>query len=346
MKVLVTGGAGFIGSHMAEHFALQGNKVTVYDNLSRNQLVLAKSNRIVFQWEYLKKYTNIELVQGDIRNFKKLSAEVKKADAIIHCAAQTAVTTSMVNPRIDFEINALGTFNVLEAARLSSKKPKIIYCSTNKVYGKNVNDVPVAKNKTRYTFRGKCQSGINESFPIDHCEHSPYGCSKLTGDIYMQDYAERSGLKIAVFRMSCVYGTRQFGFADQGWITWFVIAALTGKPVTVFGDGYQVRDVLYISDLVNLFDSFIKRGEKAGIYNIGGGPSNVLSLRELINYLQKFTGKKFKHSYADWRPSDQKVYISNISKAEKELAWRPKVKVEEGLRNTMEWITEHKELFD
>ncbi|MBI4972862.1 MAG: GDP-mannose 4,6-dehydratase [Candidatus Omnitrophica bacterium] len=344
MKVLVTGGAGFIGSHVAEFYANKGHDVVVLDNLSRSELLGKEIKNLKYNWDYLSKFKNISLIKGDIRNYADLEKAAKDANIIIHTAAQTAVTSSVSNPAVDFEVNARGTFNVLEAARkVGASDVSIVYCSTNKVYGNNVNNVEIREKEKRYEFVGT--EGITENFSVDLCEHTPYGCSKLTGDLYVQDYAHLHGLKTGVFRMSCIYGTRQFGLEDQGWIAWFTIAAITGKPVTIFGDGKQVRDVLFVKNVVELYDAFINSHSKHGVYNAGGGPRNTLSLLELVGIIERETNVKLNPSFAGWRPSDQKVYVSNISKAEKELGWKPKTSPAEGVRQLIQWVKENKEIF-
>ncbi len=347
MKVLVTGGVGFVGSHAAEHYAKQGDEVIVYDNISRAKLLNYSTSNTMYNWNYLKNNYDIQLIRGDIRNTRQLEKVSKDVDVIIHTAAQTAVTSSLLDPKTDFEINALGTFNVLEAARKNSAT--VIYCSTNKVYGDNVNKIPVEEGEKRYQFADKkFQNGIPETFSTDLCEHTPYGASKFAGDVYVQDYALRNEINAAVFRMSCIYGTRQFGVEDQGWVAWFTIATLLDKPITIYGDGKQVRDMLYVTDLVNAFDAFVKRRETLhyGIYNMGGGVENTMSLLELLDYLEEITGKRSEISYDDWRPSDQKVYISDIRKAKKELKWKPKIGVKEGVKALVEWVEENRNLFE
>lgn len=348
MKVLVTGGAGFIGSHVSEFYAKKGEEIAVFDNLSRAQLLGYDASNAMYNWNYLKKYENVELIKGDVRNSELIKEAAKDADVIIHTAAQTAVTTSLTDPRTDFDVNAIGTFNVLEAARLSKNNPCMVFCSTNKVFGDNVNHIPVRDDGKRYEFADvKFQRGIPETFSTDLCEHTPYGASKLAGDIYVQDYAQRNEVDAAVFRMSCIYGTRQFGVEDQGWVAWFTIAALLGKPITIYGDGKQVRDVLYVTDLVKAYDAFIQRRDKIhhGVYNVGGGPNNKMSLLELIEILKDSTGKISPISFDKWRPSDQKVYISNISKAALELGWKPDVGPKDGVTKLAEWVKGNKEIF-
>ena len=343
MRILVTGGAGFIGSHVAEYFSEKGCEVIALDNLKRGE-ILGKNISLEHNIEFLNGLSNVSFVKGDIRDFSLLKNLCKNIDVIIHAAAQVAVTTSLENPREDLEINVLGTFNVLEAARLCDAA--VIYCSTNKVYGDNVNKIPIVEKNKRYEFADdKYKNGISEDFPIDLCEHTPYGCSKLAGDIYVQDYSHTYGLKTGVFRMSCIYGERQFGVEDQGWVAWFTIATLLDKPITIYGDGKQVRDVLYVKDLIRAYDAFLKSNLKQEVFNIGGGPENTTSLIELIDLLEELTGKRPTIRYDNWRQSDQKVYVSNIQKLEKKLGWRPEVTLEEGLRKLINWILLNKGVF-
>lgn len=344
MKVLVTGGAGFVGSHVAEFYAKKGDEVIAYDNLSRASLLKKSDKNSMYNWNFLKQFKNVELIKADILDTRKLESASRDADIIIHTAAQTAVTTSIKDPRPDFEVNAIGTFNVLEAARKNNVN-QVLYCSTNKVFGENVNKIKVQETEKRYLFEQKFSKGIPETYEIDLNEHTPYGCSKLTGDLYVQEYAHLYGIKTGVFRMSCIYGTRQFGVEDQGWVAWFTIATVLGKPLTIFGDGKQVRDVLYVSDLVAIFDSFVNSKLKHGVFNIGGGPSNTLSLLELLELLEKFTDKKSQLSFDDWRPSDQRVYISDITNAKKALGWNPKTPPTEGVKNLVEWVNQNKKIF-
>jgi CDP-paratose 2-epimerase len=347
MVILITGGAGFVGSHAAEFYAKRGKDIIVFDNLSRAQLLGKGYKNAMYNWERLKKYGNVKLIKGDVTNFEQLKEASKNVDAIIHAAAQTAVTTSLTDSRTDFQINALGAFNVLEAARRFSNDPLIIFCSTNKVYGSNVNKIKVLERETRYIFEDKFKDGIPETFPIDLCEHTPYGCSKLVGDLYAQDYGKIYGLKTVVFRMSCIYGPRQFGVEDQGWVAWFTIATLTAKPITIYGDGRQVRDILYINDLICAFDTVFQRKRQLSgeVFNIGGGPENTISLLELLAMLEQLTRKRSKVHFSNWRASDQKVYISNISKAKEKLEWSPKVNPQKGVKKLVNWVLENKNLF-
>jgi len=351
MKLVITGGAGFIGSHVAEYYALKDNveKVIIIDNLSRNTLLNKNNFNIKYNWNYLHKYDNIKFYEKDIKDFdflKNLFKEIN-VDGVIHTAAQTAVTTSIQNPRVDFRNNVIGTFNLLEAIRISQQDPAIVFCSTNKVFGSNVNNCPVTEKNLRYIFSDKCSNGISEDFPIDLCEHTPYGTSKLCADLYFQDYGHIYGMKTAVFRMSCIYGPRQFGVEDQGWIAHFIISAILDKKVKIFGDGKQVRDILYISDLVNAFNLYIKKANslKSEIFCIGGGKNNTLSILELIQILSKILKKEIQCDFFEWRPSDQKVYISDVSKAKNFLDWEPTVNPERGINLLTTWVSNNKDLF-
>jgi len=345
MKVLVTGGAGFIGSHATEYYAKKGNNVIVFDNLSRAKLLGKSTGDAHYNWNYLKNnYPTVKLIRGDTRNIDEVKLVSKNVDVIIHTAAQTAVTTSLSDPRTDFETNTLGTFNVLEAARLNDAA--LVYCSTNKVYGENVNDIPVEEQEKRYCFADeKYANGIPETFSIDLCGHSPYGCSKLAADLYVQDYAHTYGLKTGVFRMSCIYGERQLGVEDQGWVAWFVIATLTHKPITIYGDGKQVRDILHVTDLVEAYNSFIESKLKHEVFTMGGGSEKSISLLELIDLLRELTATAPNISFADWRTSDQKVYISNISKAKNLLNWNPIVSPREGIIKLQKWVSGNMNVF-
>lgn len=345
-KLVVTGGAGFVGSHVAEYFAKNKyQQVVVVDNLSRAGILRKTVGDQSFNWNYLKeKYHNIKLLRQDIRDFKGVQEASVGADAIIHTAAQVAVTTSLTDPRTDFEINALGTLNILEAARLNDSA--VVFSSTNKVYGENVNSIPVKEEETRYVFSDPTyRNGIPETFLVDHTAHSPYGSSKLAADIYVQDYAHTYGLKTGIFRCSCIYGERQFGVEDQGWVAWFAIATLLDKVITIYGNGKQVRDVLYVGDLVDALSRFLSGTSKHEVFNMGGGPHNTLSLLELLSQLRELTNKAPKIQFSDWRPADQKVYISDIRKAQDRLSWKPAVSPKEGISRLVNWVEKNKQLF-
>ena len=334
--LLVTGGAGFIGSHTARRFLDRGWRVTVYDNLSR------VGSEVALDW--LHAHPNsaaLYVVVGDVCDYGALAPVVAQADAILHAAGQTAVTTSVSDPRPDFEANARGAFNLLEAARASDRNPVVIYTSTNKVYG-GMESVGVALDGAHYRYIS-LPDGVPETQPLDF--HSPYGCSKGAADQYTRDYARIYGLRTVVFRQSCIYGTWQFGTEDQGWLAHFAIAALLDIPLTIYGDGKQVRDALFIDDLVSAFELAIDHGDQiAGeIFNVGGGPENTLSLLDLVGMLEQMRGKPIPLSYDEWRPGDQRVYVSDTSKIKKTLGWSPTVPVEKGVKRLYDWANQNRE---
>ena len=338
-KYLITGGAGFIGSNYVHRLLKRGEKVTIYDNFSRAG---APRNLEWLKQEFGEKA--FDVIVGDVRDADRIAEAGQGADVIVHLAGQVAVTTSVINPRDDFESNALGTFNVLEAARLSRRNPIFIYASTNKVYG-GMEDVELFEEPTRWRYK-ELVKGCPETQPLDF--HSPYGCSKGTGDQYVRDYARMYGLPTVVFRQSCIYGTRQFGVEDQGWVAWFIIAAVMGKPITIYGDGKQVRDILFVDDLLDAYDLTVEKIDVARgqVYNLGGGPDNVMSIwAEFGSKLEKLIGGKIEVARGDWRPGDQRVFYADINKAEKELGWKPKISVEQGVMMLFEWVKENKSLF-
>ena len=337
MTVLITGGAGFIGSNYAARVIQSGNHLVIYDNLSRKG---AAENLAWLKAEYGDAF---EFVHGDIRNYEQLASTTKTADIIVHLAAQVAVTSSVIDPRYDFEVNAQGTFNVLEAARTNGRNPIVLYASTNKVYGE-MQDVKVVEGANAYQY-GDLPEGISESNPLDF--HSPYGCSKGTGDQYMRDYHRIYGLRTVVFRQSCIYGPRQFGVEDQGWVAWFIIAAIAGRPITIYGDGKQVRDVLYVDDLLNSYDLAVSKIDQAAgqIFNVGGGKDNTLAIWSQFGpILEKHLGKKLPVKRDDWRPGDQKIYISDIRKAVADLGWKPSITVNQGIERLYNWVKENQDL--
>jgi CDP-paratose 2-epimerase len=265
-------------------------------------------------------------------------------DVIVHLAGQVTVTNSVTNPREDFESNALGTFNALEAARLSGRNPIFLYASTNKVYG-GMEDVKVIEEPTRWLYQD-LEHGCPETQPLDF--HSPYGVSKGSGDQYTRDYSRIYGLRSVVFRQSCIYGPRQFGIEDQGWLAWMMIAALSGQQITIYGDGKQVRDVLHVQDLLNAYDAAIEKIDvaKGQVYNVGGGKHNILAIwAEFGPILERLLGKKIDVARADWRPGDQRAFYADVRKAQRELDWSPRIDLEEGLDLLFEWVKTNKELF-
>ncbi|NLE43631.1 MAG: NAD-dependent epimerase/dehydratase family protein, partial [Chloroflexi bacterium] len=287
----------------------------------------------------------LEFVRGDIRDYESLTAALSPGiDCVYHMAAQVAVTTSVTHPRDDFEINAMGTFNVLEAVRTVAPDASVFYASTNKVYG-GMENTAVVEDDTRYRYRD-LDLGVSEDQHLDF--HSPYGCSKGCGDQYVRDYARIYGLKTVVFRQSCIYGPRQFGVEDQGWVAHFCIAVRLGRPITIYGDGKQVRDVLWIDDLVEAYQAAIDRVDTVAgqVYNIGGGPENTMSIwAEFGPLLESLAGRPISFTRADWRPGDQPVYISDIRKARRDFGWRPKTSLSDGVTHLWEWIDRNPDLF-
>ncbi len=338
MKLFITGGAGFIGSNSADYFLQQGHEVVIYDNLSR------KGGPANLAWLRQRHNGRFTFIQGDIRHYDALAEAIGGADAVLHLASQVAVTTSVQNPREDFEINALGTFNVLEAVRHHCPEAAVLYASTNKVYG-GMEDVGIVEKGDRYAY-ADFPLGIPETTPLDF--HSPYGCSKGTGDQYMMDYARIYGLRTLVFRQSCIYGRRQFGVEDQGWVAHFVIAAVLNRPISIFGDGKQVRDLLHVSDLVHAYELGIEKIDalRGQAINLGGGPNNTLSIwTEFEPLLTELTGRKIAVNRGDWRPGDQRVFIADIRKAQAKLGWQPAISPTEGICDLYNWVAANPELF-
>jgi CDP-paratose 2-epimerase len=334
--ILITGGCGFIGTNAALYYLEKNYKVISFDNLSRTG---AKEN---MEWLKSQKGDFI-FIKGDIRNYNSLFLAFKKyrPDYVLHLAAQVTMVTSVTNPREDFEINAIGTFNVLEAMKNTKSKAAALYTSTNKVMGELLY-LPVKENAKRYEYKNI--KGIDESFSLDF--HGPYGCSKGCGDQYFLDYARIFGLNTVVFRQSGIYGPHQFGIEEQGWLAWFCNAILFNKKVTIFGDGKQVRDVLYIDDLLRAYDGALKniKKTKGQAYNIGGGSGYSLSIWELFDILEKITKNKFNYKFGPWRPGDQKIYISDIKKAKKDFGWSPTVSPDKGVEKLYNWIHKNKDL--
>ena len=337
MKVLVTGGCGFIGSNAAARHMELGHAVTVLDNLSR------KGTPKNLKW--LKENGKFKFIKKDVRNAAALQKLFKtvKFDLVYHFAGQVAVTTSVVDPRTDFEINALGTLNVLEAMRLAKSKALIIFASTNKVYGEMLEAI-ITEGKTSVSYRDY-PGGIPETFGLDF--HSPYGCSKGAADQYVRDYHRIYGLKTVVFRQSCIYGERQFGVEDQGWAAYFIIQSAFGKPLRIYGDGKQVRDVLYIHDLLDAYGAAWKNpSHSAGqIFNIGGGPDNQISLLEFVAFLENSRGTKIKLGFHPARPGDQRIFVSDNGKLKRELHWKVKTSLEVGFSNLNRWVEDHRSIF-
>ena len=335
MNALITGGAGFVGSNLAASLLGKGESVTVFDSLARHG---ASEN---LAW--LRSLGMENFIHGDVRNAFDVEETVKsmKPDVIFHLAGQVAMTTSMQSPRRDFEINVLGSINVLEAVRQYMPKTAIIYASSNKVYG-NLDHLDLVEAETRYQPRS-AQKGVDESVAIEF--HTPYGCSKGAADQYMLDYARGFGLNTVVFRHSTIYGGRQFATYDQGWVGWFCRQAIESKQhpdreaFTVSGDGKQVRDLLHVSDAVNAYVSAFEhiKAARGQAFNIGGGIENSMSLLELLLFLEKRLGIELNYRHLPWRQSDQKFFVADNSKAERLIQWSPKMSKEQGIEDTINW---------
>jgi len=330
---LITGGAGFIGTNLADRLLSQGRPVLIFDNLSRAG-VRENVRWLQEQYEGL-----LQIEVADVRDAGAVRHAVDRADAVYHLAAQVAVTTSLQDPVNDFEINARGTLNVLEALRRRRPAPPLIMTSTNKVYG-DLNDIDLRKTDHRYVpahpaIRSK---GVSESRPLSF--HSPYGCSKGAADQYVLDYGRCYGLPTVVFRMSCIYGPHQFGNEDQGWVAHFLIQARAHKPIEIFGDGCQVRDVLYVQDLVDALDLARESAEHlAGqAFNIGGGPANTLSLLELLTLMREQRGLDTVTRFGPWRNGDQRYYVSDTRRFRAATGWKPMIGASEGIQKLSAWL--------
>jgi CDP-paratose 2-epimerase len=331
--VLVTGGCGFIGCNIADRLAARGDHVTVLDNLVRSGV------RENAQWLKSRHGDRINILVADIRDPIPVIDSVREAGAVIHLAAQVAVTDSVADPVADFEINARGTLNILEAVRLHNATAPLLFASTNKVYGRLIDDTQIVRENQRYRpASAELADGISENAPLDF--YSPYGCSKGTADQYVRDYARVFGLQSVVMRMSCIYGPRQFGTEDQGWIAHFLLSALRGEPLTIYGDGYQVRDALHVADAVDAWLAALDHIAlvRGRVFNLGGGPANAVSLRELIDLLSKLTGNDVAYSFANWRPGDQPWYVTDTRALYAALGWKPNVALQDGLLSLQEWL--------
>lgn len=332
-RVLITGGAGFIGTNLAGRLAGSGRHVVVLDTLSR-----AGVERNA-RWLRRTHGDRVEIIVGDVRDRAAVEHALSDVSEVYHLAAQVAVTTSLDDPLHDFDVNARGTLTLLEALRRRRPFPTLLFTSTNKVYGA-LDDVPLMRRGGRYrpVDDGLDRHGVDEARPIAF--HSPYGCSKGSADQYVLDYARTFGLPAAVLRMSCIYGPHQHGNEDQGWVAHFVKRALAGDPVVIYGDGCQVRDVLYVDDLVDaLLAARDAIGRIAGqAFNIGGGPARALSLLELIERIEGLTHREVRRSLAPWRAADQRYYVSDCRRFEQAAGWMPHVPVDDGLTRLADWL--------
>lgn len=331
--ILITGGAGFVGTNVAKRLAGAGAQVRILDSLAR-----AGSEQNI-EWLCDVFPDRIEFIKGDVRDANAVRAAVNGVEHVYHFAAQVAVTTSLVDPRTDFDVNAGGTLHLLEAIRASSPQPSLVYSSTNKVYG-SLPDIDVVEMASRYVPSDESvrANGIAEARALDF--HSPYGCSKGAADQYVLDYARSFGLRALVMRMSCIYGPHQHGNEDQGWVAHFVRSALEDVPVTVYGNGKQVRDVLFVQDLVNAFElARTNMDELSGYaFNMGGGTENTLSVSELIAEIERMTGTSMQVSMDEWRVGDQRYYVSDTRRFMEASGWRAEVSVPEGLRALCRWF--------
>jgi CDP-paratose 2-epimerase len=331
--ILVTGGAGFIGSNLADRLAGEGHEVLVYDNLSRPGVERNLS------WLKDRHGHRIVPIVADVRDAAALSLAAREAQAVFHMAAQVAVTTSLKDPRGDLEINVLGTFNLLEAVRQKEDETPVIFASTNKVYGELAEiDLVRGPNGYRPTDQSINDEGVSEAQPLEF--YTPYGVSKGAADQYVLDYARSFGLPAAAFRMSCIYGSRQMGTEDQGWVAHFLIRALAGESITLYGDGYQVRDILDVSDAV---DAYVRawRGidvARGRAFNLGGGPGNAVSLRSLVRYIGQLLGREPEVRFADWRSGDQRYFVADTRVVGTVLDWRAEVPWQEGVARLADWL--------
>jgi len=331
--ILITGGCGFIGCNLADALAQRDEKVVVFDNLSRGGV------RENGQWLKARHGDLVSIVAGDVRDAISVIEAVRGTRAVLHLAAQVAVTASLQDPAEDFEINARGTLNVLEAIRLHNPSTPMLFASTNKVYGRLVEDDQIKDVGRRHVpVDARLAAGIGEDAPLDF--YSPYGCSKGTADQYVRDYARIYGLKTAVLRMSCVYGPRQFGTEDQGWLAHFMLRSILGESLTIFGDGMQVRDALHVSDAVKAWIAVLDHIEmvRGRVFNLGGGSENAVSLLELIEEIADIRGVAHAVSFGDWRPGDQPWYVSNFGSLASAVGWQPQVPLREGLRSLHDWL--------
>jgi CDP-paratose 2-epimerase len=330
---LITGGAGFIGSNLANRLLSQGRRVRVLDNLSRPGV---EQN---LQWLRQQHGALLEFVRADVRDAAAVQQAVQGVQQVFHFAAQVAVTTSLENPQEDFAINALGTLNMLEAARSRPVPPAVIMTSTNKVYG-GLEDLDLSVQGQRYLPVDPAASarGIGEARPLDF--HSPYGCSKGTADQYVVDYARSYGMTTLVFRMSCIYGPRQFGTEDQGWVAHFILRALRGERITLYGDGMQVRDVLFIDDLVDAFLLAEQNAPrlKGRAFNMGGGADNAISLKDLLDRIERLDGKRPAVDFDAWRTGDQRYYVSDTQAFQRETGWKARVGSDDGIARLYDWL--------
>jgi CDP-paratose 2-epimerase len=331
--ILVTGGCGFIGSNIADALAGRGEHVVILDKMLR---LGGETNA---HWLKSRHGDRVEIVTGDVRDRKLLDDLIRRASGVFHLAGQVAVTTSLVDPEEDFEINAAGTLRVLEATRRSNPEIPVLFASTNKVYGKLLGDNEIVRRGQQYVSTAPAfANGVSETAPLDL--YSPYGCSKGAADQYVHDYARVFGLNTVVMRMSCIYGPRQFGTEDQGWVAHFLIRAIRGEPITIYGDGYQVRDVLFIDDAVAAWLRAFDRIEatRGRVFNLGGGVRNAVSLQDMIRLITDLRGRAPETRFDQWRPGDQAWYVSDVSAISRAVGWTPRISPRQGLEMLERWL--------
>lgn len=331
--IIITGGAGFIGTNLAKYFINRGFEVIIIDNLSRS----GSERNLEYLMSNFRK--RLQIIIADVRDHALMRNTLNDASFVFHFAAQVAVTESISNPVQDFHINCHATLNLLEILRSMSNPPFFLFTSTNKVYG-DLENVSLSQNAQRYFPDPKSDlyNGVDESWCLDF--HSPYGCSKGSADQYVLDYARIFGIPAAVFRMSCIYGPHQYGTEDQGWIGHFIIKSILDEPVIIYGDGRQVRDILYIDDLVNAFAAVFSHQEicTGQVFTIGGGIDHTISILEFVEILKEISGKPLKYDFSDWRQGDQKYYVSNFKKFQSLFNWKPSVKVKYGIETLYHWL--------
>jgi CDP-paratose 2-epimerase len=334
-KVVITGGCGFIGCNLANALAERGEDVLVFDSLTR------KGSQENAAWLKARWRYRVTVVTGDVRDEETLWRELRSAKAVLHLASQVAVTSSLEDPLEDFAVNARGSLNVLEGVRRYNRAAPVIFASTNKVYGKALGQDRLMRRGERYEPCDEhLRHGLGEESPLDF--YSPYGCSKGAADQYVRDYARVFGLRTVVLRMSCIYGPRQFGTEDQGWLAHFLLRAVHDEPITVYGDGCQVRDALFVHDAVDAWLRALDRIDTISgrIFNLGGGPANTTSLLEALDLIAKISGLRPRVKFADWRPGDQPWYVSDIRTISAALDWHPRTSLDRGLRELHRWIRE------
>jgi CDP-paratose 2-epimerase len=331
--VLITGGCGFIGCNLADRLAANGNAVLVFDNFDRAGV------KVNAQWLKARHGSRVEIAIGDVRDPILVIDAVRQASAVLHLAAQVAVTDSVESPLDDFEVNARGTVNVLEAVRLHNAGAPVIFASTNKVYGALFEKEEIQHVGRRYAPPDmSLAKGVDETAPLDF--YSPYGCSKGAADQYVRDYSRVFGLHTAVMRMSCIYGPRQFGTEDQGWLAHFLLTALRGEKLTIYGDGRQVRDALFVDDAVDAWLALLDHIDvtRGRVFNLGGGPENSVSLLELVDLITELTGREVGYGFADWRPGDQPWYVSDFGALSSAVGWKPSTPLRTGLVSLERWL--------